>query len=220
MHLYISSMLWLIHIIFPNISTELWPLIDFRIMFMLNIFWNNSWIWSNLADTLIFFLCQNMRNNKNKHSGGVSCCACNAFITLVHKTMKYRNHNKWPWIRPLVFWLYSLYCEIIDVKISFSAELYVFWREFNIDFCFSVVYGWCIKWLLHLIPTRMESDCEVLLAIRNKLWFSATFAFWRKSFSKIIHFVLIYYRFWPFWNRWHFGSVRQNGRVSMIHFFY
>ena len=32
-------MLWLIHIIFPNFSTELWPLIDFSIMFMLNILW-------------------------------------------------------------------------------------------------------------------------------------------------------------------------------------
>ena len=45
----IWSMLWLIHIIFPNFSTELWPLIDFRIMFMLNILWNNWWIWSNLV---------------------------------------------------------------------------------------------------------------------------------------------------------------------------
>ena len=53
--LYIWSMLWLIHIIFPNFSTELWPLIDFRIMFMLNILWNNWWIWSKLVDTLIFY---------------------------------------------------------------------------------------------------------------------------------------------------------------------
>ena len=28
------------------------------------------------------FLCQNMCNNKNKHSGAVSCSACNAFIHL------------------------------------------------------------------------------------------------------------------------------------------
>ena len=54
-------------------------LFDFRIMFMLNILWNNWWIWSNLVVTLIF-LCQNMCYNKNKHSGGVSCSACNAFI--------------------------------------------------------------------------------------------------------------------------------------------
>ena len=26
------------------------------------------------------FLCQNMRNNKSKHSGEVSCSACNAFF--------------------------------------------------------------------------------------------------------------------------------------------
>ena len=54
----IWSMLWLIHIFFLNFSTELWPLIDFRIMFMLNILWNNWWIWPNLVDTLIFFLYQ------------------------------------------------------------------------------------------------------------------------------------------------------------------
>ena len=81
MHWYIWSMLWLIHIIFLNFSIELWPLIDFRIMFMLNILWNNWWIWSNLVITLISFM-QNMCNNKNKHSGGVSCSACNAFITI------------------------------------------------------------------------------------------------------------------------------------------
>ena len=41
MHCYtcIWSMLWRIHIIFPNFSTELCPLIDFRIMFMLNIWY-------------------------------------------------------------------------------------------------------------------------------------------------------------------------------------
>ena len=37
------------------------------------------WFWSNLVDTSIF-LSQNMRNNKNKHSGGISSSACNAFI--------------------------------------------------------------------------------------------------------------------------------------------
>ena len=62
---------------------QLWPLIDFRIMFMFNIFWNNWWIWSNLVVTctLIFFYAKTC-NNKNKHSGGVSCSACNAFIII------------------------------------------------------------------------------------------------------------------------------------------
>ena len=70
MHWYIWSMLWLIHIIFPNFSTEFWPLIDFRIMFMLNILWNNWWIWSNLLHvvTLIFFMPKHMQQQK-KHSG-------------------------------------------------------------------------------------------------------------------------------------------------------
>ena len=99
MHWYIWSMLWLIHIIFPNFSTELWPQIDFRIMFMLNILWNNWWIWSNLVDTLIFCLCQDMRNNKNKHSGGVSCSACNAFFFLFHRTYYCRVMSLfWPFL--------------------------------------------------------------------------------------------------------------------------
>ena len=51
------------------------PWLSFRIMFMPNILWNNWWIWSHC-----YFLCQNMCNNKNKHSGGISCSACNAFI--------------------------------------------------------------------------------------------------------------------------------------------
>ena len=70
MHWYTSSvtciwsMLWLIHIIFPNLSTELWPLIDCRIMFMLNILWNNCWIWSNLVVTLIFFCAKSCATTK------------------------------------------------------------------------------------------------------------------------------------------------------------
>ena len=64
MHWYIWSMLWLIHIIFPNFSTELLPLIDFRIMFMLNIMWNNWWIWSNLIATLIFFYAKTCTTTK------------------------------------------------------------------------------------------------------------------------------------------------------------
>ena len=63
MHWYICSMLWLIRIIFPNFSTELWSLIDFRIMFMLNILWNNWWIWSNLVVTLIFFIPKHATTN-------------------------------------------------------------------------------------------------------------------------------------------------------------
>ena len=64
MHWYIWSMLWLIHIIFPNFSTELWPLTDFRIMFMLNILWNNWRIWSNLVDTLVFFYAKTCATTK------------------------------------------------------------------------------------------------------------------------------------------------------------
>ena len=32
------------HIIFGQFLTELWPLIDVRILFMLNILWINLWI--------------------------------------------------------------------------------------------------------------------------------------------------------------------------------
>ena len=66
MHWYIWSMLWLIHIIFLNFSTELWPLIEFRIMFMLTILWNNWWIWSNLV-TLIFFMPKRVQQQKWAH---------------------------------------------------------------------------------------------------------------------------------------------------------
>ena len=77
MHWYIWSVLWLIRIIFPNFSAELWPLIDFRIMFMLNILWNIWCIWSN---RMLICLCQNIRDNNNKHSGRISWSVCNAFI--------------------------------------------------------------------------------------------------------------------------------------------
>ena len=64
MHWYKWSMLWLIHIIFTNFSTELWPLTDFRTIVMLSILWNNCWIWSNLVDTLIFFMPKHVQQQK------------------------------------------------------------------------------------------------------------------------------------------------------------
>ena len=84
MHWYIWSMLWLIHIIFPNISTELWPLIDLRIMFMLNILWNNWWTWSNLVDTVfrcvlyaVFFLqLQCKKFNAYNITDHLTFCCC------------------------------------------------------------------------------------------------------------------------------------------------
>ena len=78
---FVYALIYMIHVVTnTHCFPELWPLIDFRTMFMLNILWNNWWIWSNLVDTLIFFLCQNMHNTKNKHSGGVSCNACIAIF--------------------------------------------------------------------------------------------------------------------------------------------
>ena len=38
------AVLLLTHGIFPNFSTELWPLIDVKISIFLNIFGNNEWI--------------------------------------------------------------------------------------------------------------------------------------------------------------------------------
>ena len=38
------------------------------------------------------FLCQYMRNNKNKHSGGVSCSACNS-IYIYRKTIEIINNT-------------------------------------------------------------------------------------------------------------------------------
>ena len=38
------SMLFLKHVIFGQFLTEFWPLIDVRILFMLNILWINLWI--------------------------------------------------------------------------------------------------------------------------------------------------------------------------------
>ena len=89
-----------------------WPLIDFRIMFMLSILWSNWWIWSNLIDTCtLIFLCQNMCNNKNKHSGGVSCTACNAFILLENVKIFGQLTKKecWPFNPNILTWLPYLF---------------------------------------------------------------------------------------------------------------
>ena len=41
---FVYAILWLTHKIFPNFSTELWPLIDVKISIFLCIFRNNEWI--------------------------------------------------------------------------------------------------------------------------------------------------------------------------------
>ena len=58
-------------VIFPNFSTELWRLIDIRIMFMLDILLNNWWIWSNLVDTLIFFMPKHGQQQKEAQWQGI-----------------------------------------------------------------------------------------------------------------------------------------------------
>ena len=57
------------------LKEELWPLIVFRILFMLSILWNNWWIW-NLVGTLIFSIPKHVQ----QHSGGLSCSAYNAIF--------------------------------------------------------------------------------------------------------------------------------------------
>ena len=42
----------------------------------------------------VIFLCRNMRNNKNKHSGGISCSACKAFINTCRKKFNVCVLNK------------------------------------------------------------------------------------------------------------------------------
>ena len=41
---FVYAVLWLTLEIFPNLPTELWPLIDVKISICLNIFRNNEWI--------------------------------------------------------------------------------------------------------------------------------------------------------------------------------
>ena len=40
---FVYAVLWLTLEIFPNLSTELWPLIDVKFSIFLNIFRNNEW---------------------------------------------------------------------------------------------------------------------------------------------------------------------------------
>ena len=47
--IYTRSMLFRMHVIFGQFSTELWPFIDVRILFMLNILWINLWISSKFC---------------------------------------------------------------------------------------------------------------------------------------------------------------------------
>ena len=44
--------------------------------------WFKNYVYAHYLVKLYtdIFLYQNMHNNKNKHSGGVSCSACNAFF--------------------------------------------------------------------------------------------------------------------------------------------
>ena len=118
MHWYIWSMLWPIHIIFPNFSTELWPLIDLRILFMFNILWNNWWIWPNLLDTLIFFYTKTCATTKISTVAGyhvvlamLFCWFCHAAAQISRKwgegsPEKEKKNNSIPIPKIWAVWFY------------------------------------------------------------------------------------------------------------------
>ena len=62
------ALIYMIHVVtnthFLKPSNRLMTLIDFRIMFMLNILWNNWWIWSDLVITMIFFMSEHAQQQK------------------------------------------------------------------------------------------------------------------------------------------------------------
>ena len=87
---FVYALIFMVHVVTnTHYFPKLFNLIDFRIMFMLNIMWNNWWIWSNLVRYIDIFLCQNLCSYKNKHSGRVSYSACNAFIGVVLLQLKW-----------------------------------------------------------------------------------------------------------------------------------
>ena len=53
--IYTRSMLYLMHVMFLSILTELWPLIDVRILFLLNILWINLWISIKMIEQYLSF---------------------------------------------------------------------------------------------------------------------------------------------------------------------
>ena len=79
---------WCIDICFPCCDyTHYFPK-----LFNSYVLWKNWWIWSNLVVTLIF-LWQNICNNKNNYSGGVSCSVCNAFIIISSSSSSNSSSN-------------------------------------------------------------------------------------------------------------------------------
>ena len=180
MHWYIWSMLWLIQIIFPNI-TVLWPLIDFRIMFMLNILWNNWWIWSDLVDTLKFFYVKTCTTTKIStvagyhvvfamlfyalppESGGALCYTlrnfeCPSVRLSVRPSVSAHHHscigNSSYSFRPILLKLYRCFKDGLKICILFFQNpeiiFYHFFPIFNLDIFRAVVLQICI-WSMYLV---------------------------------------------------------------------
>ena len=86
-------------VIFPNFSTELWRLIDIRIMFMLDILLNNWWIWSNLVDTLIFFYAKTWATTKRSTVTGYHVVLATLLFCF-----------RWRALIPIIFLWWSTLC--------------------------------------------------------------------------------------------------------------
>ena len=135
MHWYIWLMLWLIHIIFPNFSTELWLLIDFRIMFVLNILWNNWWIWSNLVVTLIFFYAKTCATTKISTVAGYHVLLATLLFLLLYWTILVPDYPILFGILPINIFLLGKR-EMVNMLSALPCEyLYIFSSSYRSSQC-------------------------------------------------------------------------------------
>ena len=171
-------MLFLVHVIFGQFLTELWPLIDIRILFMFNILWNNLWILIkfcicididkvDLDDRTIFFV-----HFQQSYGPWLMSEFCFHLIS---------------WEQIDGFWwnfVYAVLWLAHEIFLNFSTELWpligvkisIFrnneWILIRFCLCIDI---WSMLWLIHIIFPNFSTKLWPLIDFRlmfmlNILW--------------------------------------------------
>ena len=169
------SMLFLLHIIFGQFLTVLWPLIDVRILFMLSILWINLWISIKLC-TLT--RCRFGWLNNIFHSFSTE------LWPLIDVEISFMLNILWT-----NWWILIKFCKCIDIlnvgkdnyKLFFAIFQWSYGPWLMSEFCFHLIsweqidgfwwnFVYAVVWLEHEIFLNFSTELWPLIDVKISIF--------------------------------------------------